>query len=232
MYMSESNIIGETAQPIFGVIGITVTTYFLFRLRSWLSLALFFSAFVFLSFGSLIDFIHERESIKEYLPNFIYYFLDMTSEERFDVIGALLFSLSAILSFQVPLRHFLVNNTKETLLILLSSGIMTVGNGLLHYQYNPDNELYLFALMLTTIGFLGIVFFGKIINKKYKSLTSITDNIFYLLLFLAFVILPSYPAAIWMIVKYSLFIWLSIIILMTIYMWRSHNTSTELVDTV
>ncbi len=223
LYVSESNMIRETAQPIFGLIGITFIAYFLFRLRLWLSLILFFCAFVFFSFGSLIDFIHERESIKVWLPNFIYYFLDMASEERFDVIGALFFSLSAIVSFQVPLRNFIMNYTKKSLFILFSAGIMTVGNGFLHYQYHPNGKLYLIAIIMTIIGFSGLVLSSKNIYKNYPSLTSIPDSLFYLSIFFSFVILPSSSVLARYVSNKSLLLWLPATILIAIYMWYSHH---------
>lgn len=223
LYTSESNMIRETAQPIFGIIGIAFTAYFLFRLRLWLALILFFSAFVFFSFGSLIDFIHERESIKTFLPNFIYAFLDLASEERFDVIGALFFCLSSIIAFQVPLLSFVMNHTKRALLILLSAMVISAGNGFLHYQYEPNGNLYLIAVIMTIVGFFGLILSSKNIYKDYPKLTSIPDSQFYVSIFLCFVVLPSSTILAWNAFDKSFLIWSPIIILISIYMWYSHN---------
>ena len=227
LYTSESNMIQETTQPIFGLIGIAFTAYFLFRLRLWLSLILFFSAFVFFSFGSLIDFVHERESIKEILPNFIYVFLDPALEERFDVIGALFFCLSSIIAFQVPLLSFIKNHSKKTLLILLSSLAISVGNGLLHYQYQPSDTLYMNAIIITMIGFSGLILSSKNINKDYPKLTSIPDSLIYVSIFLCFVVLPSYSPLALLAFYNSLLIWSPVIIFISIYMWHSHNKARD-----
>ncbi len=223
LYTSESNMVRETAQPIFGIIGIAFSAYFLFRLRLWLSLILFFSAFVFFSFGSLIDFIHERESIKELLPSFIYPLLDLASEERFDVIGALFFCLSSVIAFQVPVLSFIANHTKKTLFILLSALVISVGNGFLHYQYEPSGTLYLVAIVMTIIGFSGLIFSSKNIYKDYPKLTSTPDSLFYISIFLCFVVLPSNHTLASIAFNKSLLIWSPIIILISLYMWYSHN---------
>ena len=223
MYLSESNMIRETAQPIFGVVGILAITYFLFRLRLWLSLLLFFTAMVFLSFGSLVDFIHEREWINVLIPNFIYPLLDMAPEERFDVLGAMFFSLSAVLVYQAPLQNFLGKYKMKALFVLLSVMVMTIGNGLLHYQYMPSNTLYLVAMILTVVGFSGLVFGSVSLFAHYPSNSLISDYLFYVLLFLGFVLLPGSHVLAWTVANNSFLIWSPVMIFLALFMYYSHN---------
>jgi hypothetical protein len=78
---------------------------------------LFIVGITLISCGSLNDLTGENESISSLLPTFIFHISHITSEERFDVIGIVFISLSAILCFRVPLRHFIAKNTKGSLLI-------------------------------------------------------------------------------------------------------------------
>ena len=228
MYMSESNMLTEKTQPIFGLIGVAFIGFFLLRLRSWLSLILFIVGITLISCGSLNDFASENESIRSLLPTFIFRILHITTEERFDVMGIAFICLSAILCFRVPLRHFIAKNTKGSLLILLSSGIMTTGNGFLHYQYEPIKRLYLIALAMTIVGFLGLVLVNKNINKAYPSLMLVTEDVFYLFIFFFFVVLPSIHGKARS--STALLLWLPSMIFIAIYLWRCHSVHHTGVD--
>jgi len=223
MYLSESNMIRETAQPVYAVICIFAIIYFLFRLRLWLSLILFFTAMVFLSFGSLIDFIHEREWINTLIPNFIYVLLDMAPEERFDVLGALFFTLSATLVYQAPLQHFLGKHKMKAFFVFVSAVFMTVGNGLLHYQYEPGHTLYKVAMILTVIGFLGLLLGTASLFKRSPGNTLLPDYMFYILLFFGFVLLPGSQMLAWTVVRNSFLIWFPVMIFLALVMYYTHD---------
>jgi len=221
MYMSESNMITEKTQPIFGLIIVVCTGMLLLRDRSWSSLTFFVMGFIVISFGVLSDLAHENESIRRLLPVFIFKLLHITSEERFDMIGIAFLCLSGILCFRFPLRNFITKNTKGTLLILLTSGMITAGNGFLHHQYNPSSKIYIVALAMTISGFLGLIFVNKSISKKDIILALITEDLFYLFIFSFFVVLPS--------IVYggernstALLLWLPFMFFMAIYLWRYH----------
>ena len=228
MYMSESNMIPGKTRPIFGLIGIAFAGFFLLRLRYWLSLILFITGFTLIFSGSFTDLIYENESINSLLPAFILGFFPYALEEQFDVLGIAFLCLSVLLCFRVPLQRFIAKNTIGSLLILLSSGMMTIGNGFLHYQYRPSNQLYVAALIMTIVGFLGFVFANKIINKTYPSFTLATEDFFYLFIFAFFVVLPSIHGRTrhWT----ALLLWLPSLILMAIYLWRCHSVHYKSVN--
>jgi hypothetical protein len=223
MYLSESNMIRETAQPVFGIIGIAFTAYYLYRLRLWASFFLFFTAFVFLSFGSLVDFIHERAWINTLIPDFLYTLLDMASEERFDVIGAMFFSLSAVLAFWRVIKELMKTSKKELVFSLLFSFVMTVGNGFVHYQYQPEGNFYLFAVSMSMAGFLGMILYVSRMFKKVPSRSSVPDLLFFAALFFGFVVLPGYGFLAWFASEHSLILWIPVIGAIGLYMYLSHT---------
>jgi len=223
MYMSESNMLTEKTQPIFGLIGVAYVSFFLLRSRSWLSLIIFIIGITFISCGSLNDLIGENESISSLLPTFTSPVLHITSEERFELIGVAFITLSTILCFRVPLRHFIANNTEGILLILFSAGMITTGNGFLHYQYRPGEKLYIIALTMTIVGFLGLVLATKNIKKMFPSLTLVTADVFYLFIFFFFVVLPSihgYERS-----STAILLWLPFMIFIAIYLWRCRSVN-------
>ena len=79
IYMSESNMLIEKTQPIFGLIGVAFISFFLLQSRSWLSFIFFIVGIMLISCGSLLDFAHENESIRSLLPASIFHFLHNTS---------------------------------------------------------------------------------------------------------------------------------------------------------
>jgi len=220
MYMSESNIIIEKAQPIFGLLGIAFTGFFLFRLRSRLSLSAFVVGFALVSFGSLVDILHENEFIKSIFPGTVSDLLHIMSEEWYEVSGIAFICLAAILSFRSPLLDFIENETKASMLILISSGIMTLGNGFLHYQYKPTEALFSIALALTLIGFSGLVYSTRSIEYSFPKTNAITRKSIYLCVFFFFVLLPATHGT----ARFSaaLLLWLPSIIFVATYLWRCH----------
>jgi len=214
-------MITEEMQPVFGLIIVSSTAILLLHSRLWLGFFLLIAGFAAISGGSLVDHIHERESIRLLIPDFIFPLLDMAQEERFDVIGIGFLCLSAIMSLRIPLWSFVLKNKKGALLVLLTSGMITVGNGFLHWQYGPGNYLHLFALTMTVIGFLGLMFVNK---KSFEgegaALRLITEGIFYMFVFSFFVVLPSihgHARA-----STAILVWIPFMFFTALYLWRSH----------
>lgn len=221
IYMSESNMIREKVQPIFGLIIVSSTAILLLRSRLWLGFFFLIAGFAAISGGSLVDHIHERESVRLLIPDFIFPLLDMAHEERFDVVGIAFLCLSAIMSFHMKLWDFVLKNKKGTLLLLLTSSMITVGNGLLHWQYGPSKYLQYFALIMTVVGFLGLMFVNKKgFGRQDAALKLITEGMFYMFIFFFFVMLPSnYGDSR---ASTSMLVWLPFMLFMAVYLWRFH----------
>jgi len=222
LYLSESNMITEGVQPLFGLLGVAFISYFLLRLRLWFSIFLFASGIVLISLGSLVDLTHENQSINAVMPEFVFYFLGLAHEERFDLLGIAFICLSVIVCFRSAIQHYLTNNLIAIALILLFSGMITVGNGFIHHQYGPGNALYTISLLTIVIGFVGITFSINKINKVKPNFMLITEGLFYIFLFLFFVVLPGIygnerPAT-------ALLLWFPSCVFMAIYLWRQHST--------
>ena len=220
MYMSESNMITENTQPIFGLIIVVSTCIFLLRIRSWFSIVLLIVGFSLVGCGSLIDLAHEKEIVSLLLPSFIIPLLEFLPEDYYETLGIAFLCLSAILCFQVTLQDFLKRNKKVTLLILLASGMIAFGNGFLHWQYHPSVKRYLVALLMTISGFLGLVFFSKGSSKKNAIFKLVTEEWFYIFIFVFFVVLPSLHG--WARSTTDLFLWLPTMFFMAVYLWRHH----------
>ena len=220
MYMSESNMVTENTQPIFGLIIVVSTCIFLLRARSWFSIVLLIVGFIMVGCGSLIDLAHEKEIVSLLLPTFIIPLLEFLPEDYYETLGIAFLCLSAILCFQVTLQDFLKRNKKVTFLILLASGIMVFGNGFLHHQYSPGKKLHLVSLLMTISGFLGLVFFTKSSSKKNPIFNLVTEELFYIFIFAFFVVLPSLhgPAR----SATALFLWLPTMFFMAVYLWKRH----------
>ena len=224
LYMSESNMIKETAQPIFGLIIIACTAFLLIRLRYFLQFIFFMVGFMWICLGSLKDILRQYESISSMVPALTSSIFSLrVGEERCEVLGTAFVCLSAVLCFISPLRNIIARNTKRSLLILFASGIMTFGNGFLHYQYKPGYKIYLAGSVMTIIGFLGLVFVLKTILKGDGILTFFSEDLFYLFIFFFFVVLPSIHGTTRILTAFLL--WLPSMLFMAVYMWRCHPAS-------
>jgi hypothetical protein len=220
MYMSESNMITETTQPIFGLIIVVSTCIFLSRLHFWFSIVLLIVGFTLVGYGSLTDLAHEQKLFSSLLPAFILHLLDPSLEDHFETLGIAFLCLSTILCFQGTLRDFIKRKKKVTLFILLVSGMITLGNGFLHYQYLPSRELHCVSLLMTISGFLGLVFFTKGSSKKNAIFKLVTEEFFYIFIFVFFVVLPSLHGR--QRSATALFLWLPTMLFMAVYLWRRH----------
>ena len=69
--------------------------------------------------------------------------------------------LSAFYAFWDQLKSFVRKNIPGTALILFFSVLLSTGNGLLHYAYQPMIKLEMLALLVTASGFAGLVWTNK-----------------------------------------------------------------------
>ncbi|MHC4843947.1 MAG: hypothetical protein ACYTEE_09120 [Planctomycetota bacterium] len=227
MYMSESNMITENTQPIFGFIIVASCSIFMLRVRSWLSLGLLIIGFIMVACGSIIDLAHEKEIVNSLLPPFIYHLLDFTKEDHYETLGIAFLCLSSILCFQFTLLDFLKRNKNMTLLILLTSGTIAFGNGFLHWHYSPSWKTHLAALLITISGFLGLWFFTKSSSKKNAIFELVTEEWFYIFIFVFFVVLPSLHGRARS--GTDLFLWLPTMFFLGVYLWRHHPANCAVV---
>jgi hypothetical protein len=193
LYLSESNIITEHTQPLFAVVILPYIFFLLFANHSWSVLFQLSIVFFIISLGFISDLIQETEFLKSLLPQYIgSFFLSILSyEEVYDVIGLGFVCLSSIFYFYAEIEEFIKNNFFGTIFLLMTAGIIAIGNGFLHWQYRPGPKLHLGAYIITLIGFLGLILTNKYIITKNKILTLFSEDFFYFFIFTFFVILPT-----------------------------------------
>lgn len=191
MYLSECNMITEITQPVFGLVGIVATGFLLIKSRSWLSLTAFIAGFTFITFGSLADHISESTALAGLLPEFVFQLISPANEEIYELAGIVLFCLSAILCFRVQLHCVFQRSARWCVLLLAASFLVAAGNGFLHHVHHPHWKHHLAALVITLIGFIGLVISCKQINKPGTVFALPSEGHFYLFLFFTFVVLQS-----------------------------------------
>ena len=222
LYLSESNMIAEKTQPVFAIIIVPYIAILLLHLRYYLSLLLFIGGFGFIFCGFFIDFLNENKFLNSFIPDFIAFYVHSPPlrEERFDVVGVAFLCLSVILLYKFIIRNIINKHTKTILLILFTSGMLTIGNGFLHYQYNPYWRVYLVALAMTIIGYLGLIFILNTFFKNDNKTPSFSFDLFYLFIFFVFVVLPSIHGKERILA--SLLLWFPSIFYAAYYLWRKH----------
>ena len=225
MYMSEHNMIKEITQPIFGFIFGTCLCVLLFRLRSWLCTILLIVGFISIAFGSLIDFAWGNQSIISSLPDFVTPFVHPDLERFLEFTGIAFLCLCSTLQFHMPLANFVSTNRKEILMILLAAGMISFGNGFIHYLHGPSSKLFLIGMVLTIAGFLGLVVTCKNINKNGAKFILVSEKFFYLFIFLFFLVLPSIHGRPRILT--SLLLWLPTMLFMAFYLLRYHPVHTQ-----
>jgi hypothetical protein len=225
MYMSEHNMIKEITQPIFGLIFGTCLCVLLFRLRSWLCTIFLIVGFMSIAFGALIDFAWGNESAISLLPDFVTPFVHPHLERFLELAGIAFLCLCSIIQFHAPLSNFVSKNRKEILMILLSVGMISFGNGFIHYLHRPSSKLFLFGMVLTISGFLGLVFTCQNINKIGAKFMLVSEKFFNLFIFFFFLVLPSIHGRPRLLS--SLLLWLPTMLFMAYYLWRCHPVQTQ-----
>lgn len=217
MYMSESNMVTEEAQPILGILILGSIGFLLFRERLWASLLSIGVAVFFLSLGSLTDLIHERADFFSNLPQALANFFESPPEELFDVTGIGFICMSAVFCFHVQLIEFVGQNRIGFVLMLFSSGLIAMGNSFLHYGYTPSENFHAFALIVTIIGFLA--FFAT--DRFYFGLSLVSPELLYAFLVGFFLILPSIfgrPRA-----NVDFLLWVPVAGALAVFLWKKHD---------
>ena len=193
MYLSESNMITEMAQPVFGIVILGNIFYLLYKSRSWLTMLLLFSGLAIIFLGWVKDYISEHELVNDYLPQYaIGYFKEKIREEAREVIGLAFVCLSVIICFLDSITAFFNENKfRYVLLVIVTSGMITIGNGFLHWQYQPNIKIESVALVLTLSGFIGFILTNRHMLKKNSNLTLVDEEEQYIFMFFVFVVLPA-----------------------------------------
>lgn len=158
VYLSESNMIRDKYQPIFGAILILPSAYWLLRSSQWSVLALFSAGVGVMGLGSLHDFLQESSRIQSVMPEFLATAILGFSEENMDTVGIGMLSLSAILLARTPISRFLGLNLPQFLIFILGVGLVAIGNGLAHYQYDPSIGLLSLSAGMSAFGLLVCIY--------------------------------------------------------------------------
>jgi hypothetical protein len=197
----------------------------LLRLHSSSCTIFLIVGFMSIAFGFLIDFAWEHKSTISLLPNFLIPFVHPHLERFLELSGIAFLCLSSILQFHADLSNFVSKNRKETIMILLAVGMISFGNGFIHPLYRPSSRLFLFGMILTISGFLGLVFTCKNMNKNGAKFMLVSEEFFYLFIFLFFLVLPSIHGGARILT--SLLLWLPTMLFMAFYLWRCHPVQTR-----
>lgn len=223
MYLAESNMIREKVQPLFGLLIFAYTFYLLIKGRLWLVSFLLFLGGFMISGGALKDL---ELSMLEQVTGFLN---ALPGEERLEVIGIACVCLAVIVCFLDVISQFTQNNAKGTFLFLATSGMITVGNGFLHFQYRPSARLtMIFPLLLTMIGFLGFMYTNKYVNKQNMRLALVNEDFLYLFILFFFVVLPTVFERNNIVT--SVFLWFPVMTFLALYLYHRHPLRKSLLQ--
>ena len=190
MYLSESNMLVERSQPIFALGVFGYTAYLLIKNKAWYTLLLIGSGCFIIFLGVVSDFVSEHEYVRSKLPTLLTAYLNTQYEEIYDVIGIGQICVAVLIHYWDKLEKFIKDNRKWSILLLLNSALITIGNGFLHYQYKPDTALTLSALIMMWLGFSGLVMTNRYLIEHRTKLKIVTESGFYLFIFVFFIMLP------------------------------------------
>jgi hypothetical protein len=222
MYLGESNMITEQAQPFFGALVLPYIYWHLFRSRSYFVLTLLTAGLLAITMGYLIDSASEHRFMTKLLVDMeLADRLPKGREELFELLGVALICVAVIVFSLDFLKIFVRKNMVGTVFILACSAMITVGNGFIHYQYKPSQELMMFAASLSISGFFGFVLLHRSINRKNKELALINKECFYLFLYLFFILLPAVFGKISD--KMSLLVWMPFLVAGGYYMYFTNH---------
>jgi len=221
MYLSESNMITTHTQPLFAFIILSFTFYFLIQNKSWLTIFILLFGLLSIFGGYMLDLIYDGRIHKLLVPSQLSLILKNIGEERFELIGIAATCLSAMIYFLNPMKKFAKNNMKGILSLIISSGLIAVGNGYLHFQYEPGRKLQLFGFFLSASGWLGLILTNKILREKDALLKLVPKDVYYVVMFVLFVLLPTiYGESNRDLI--SIILWLPTIVLFAVYLTRRH----------
>lgn len=191
MYLSESNMIREKYQPIFGAILILPTAYWLLRSGQWLALLLFSSGIGIAASGSLHDLLQESEQVQAWVPEFISSFLLSFNEEQVDTVGIGILSLAAVVLARTSIVSYLNIGIPQFVAVLLAVGLVAISNGLAHYQYDPSTTLLIVSAAMSLLG-LFIYFYTAHKAPFDYHLAAVNRKILYSLALFIFFVLPIF----------------------------------------
>lgn len=194
LYLSESNMITENTQPFFGLALLSLITYYSIRLRAWKCI-IFLSISIFLiASGSALDRLGELQSSE--LSAFAQGILDLASyinfrEETFDILGVIAITISALSVFIDVFNIFPSGKRYKYLALLMGNILMAMGNGFLHYQYGPNNKVYLLGMAMSIAGFLILFVATRELRLNWDRQPGISSETVFVFLFAFFVFLPG-----------------------------------------
>lgn len=154
IYLSESNMIRDKYQPVFGMVLILPIAFWLARARNWLSFCVFGLGVFITGMGSLKDFMIESEKVLQMIPPILEQVLRQINEEVLDTIGLGVISLSALCMARDALSELVVKTPLGFAGALLAGGLVAVGNGLAHYQYDPSVLLLGVSFVFSALGLM------------------------------------------------------------------------------
>lgn len=221
MYLSESNMISNNPQLFLAPVILLCTFYMLFKNKSFSTIFLVLLGFFIISGGILLDFTHQHAIIKSYVPAQYLSLMERFGEETFDVLGIAVVCFSVVFCFLEPIKKFTKNNIGGVLSLLISAGLITIGNGFSHFEYHPGRKLQLLAFVLSFSGWIGLMLTNKLFSKKDIQLYILNEKLYYAFIFILFVMLPTVYG-----VKnddlISIILWAPILIFITVNLYRKH----------
>ncbi|MBF0188288.1 MAG: hypothetical protein HQL50_10235 [Magnetococcales bacterium] len=224
IYLSESNMIVESAQILFGLILFIALSRTLLISRAWLSLTLIVMGFAFFCCGAIADHLNDQGSWVDQIPVWVVTFVSPLSEERLELNGIVCLCLATLLHFRVYLITLLFSFPGKVAMLMIAVLALTFGNGFLHHGYHPEGLFQLAGLLYTLGGFLGILAINNELTKNGIGFTLISREVFISFLFVFFLLLPSSHGQNQLSV--SLLVWLPFFVLFAHALWRHHPTNS------
>jgi hypothetical protein len=147
IYLAESNMMSEAAQPLAGLLFGITTVAGLLRLRSWAALAWIIFAGGLLAVAIIIDALsHSRPSIdrgplRDAIPRMI------RAEEHWDLVAMSTLVLGTLLACRDGVLDAFRRLTPHWIAIgLVGAVLVTTSNGMMHWEYKPRRTVYMAAI--------------------------------------------------------------------------------------
>lgn len=209
MYLSESNMIKEKLQPVFAAILIPMLFHEFFKKKTWLSLSFFVVGLGVIALGVTRDFAVKHQAVADIMPAPLFYLTLKFDEEMLDVVGIGFIGLSALTLFYSSLQKFAQQGLAIGALLIIGVMLVSIGNGLSHYQYRPSTLLWLVGLAMTLGGAGAFTASEYLADDEKLFVHSPYKN--YLFLSFFFIFLPSFISkytylvglALWLIVVFT-----------------------------
>lgn len=140
-------------------------------------------------------------------------------EEIFEVVGLGVMFFTVLTYFRMEVTDFFKTNLKGTLLLLVAPGLIAVGDGFLHFQYDI-NGIKEVGLVIALAGFATFILANKKLTKRDVRLKLIREDHLYLFMFFFFIILPTIfhrPGYAPIVI-----VWVPAISIFSVYLYRRH----------